>query len=44
MIFKCPVVVVINGWKYSTYIDEPIIAGKCAEQVQGCDIVILQIN
>jgi hypothetical protein len=44
MTFKCTVVVVINGWKYSTYIDEPIIAAKCTEQVQGFDIMILQIN
>jgi hypothetical protein len=43
IIFEC-MVVVIHEWKFSTCVDEPIIAGKCTEQMQGCDIVIPQIN
>jgi hypothetical protein len=43
LVFKCTVVVT-NEWKYSPYIDELIIAGKCTELVQVCDIVRLQVT
>jgi hypothetical protein len=32
IIFEC-MVIVIHGWIFSMYVDEPIIAGKCPEQV-----------